>query len=71
MFEQFLKAGDYAMQGISQKRLRHGQGVKNPEEEFDDDELAFKDAFGSDAEKRANKGQNDAMFLNFMKFMSE
>ena len=71
MFEQFLKAGDYAMQGMPQKRRRQDAGVQNPEEDFDDEELAFKDSLGSDAEKRAKKGQNDAMFLDFMKFMSE
>ena len=43
MFEQFLRSGDYAIEGLPQKRARQVNIQENPEDLEDDGEFAFKD----------------------------
>ena len=52
MFEQFLKSGDYAMGGPPSMKRRRMMQQENPEDDFDDEDLAFKELIEGEAGKR-------------------
>ena len=71
MFEQFLRSGDYAIEGLPQKRARQVNIQENPEDLEDDGEFAFKDFALRSGELTHKRTKTESQFQDFMQFLKE